>query len=223
MENQFPGNSNTQQPPAAAPAKKKVQKVVTGQVVQRKKPVGRRIKEFFFHGEDTKSVLSHVFHEVLVPAAKDAAYNAGDQALQRKLYGEFRARRGPVVPGGVFGNVTYNAYNRFAGGGVPSTLRPDPRAQVQQQMPLNRGRAQRRDIGELIFGSRAEATEVLDQMIAIIAQFQVVSLSDLWDMIGHTGEFTDEKWGWSDLMGADIQRSGDGYILLLPPLQPLAS
>lgn len=215
MENNFPGNSNTQKAPAA----KKVEKVITGKVIQRKKPVGRRIKEFFFSGEDTKSVLKHTTIDILLPGAKDLVFDFIDQSLEQRFYpgGRHRNRRNAVV-GGIFGNATYNAYNRFSNPGT--TLRPDPRQQ-RPAAPSRRGRVQQSSLDEIILETRAEANDVLDQLITIIDQFEVATVADLWDTLGVTGEFTDEKWGWTNLMGADVQRINEGYLLNLPQPDPI--
>lgn len=55
-----------------------------------------------------------------------------------------------------------------------------------------------------------------------ISKYDSVTLADLGEMLGITGDFTDVKYGWTDLKDADIRRArGGGYILLLPPPEPL--
>jgi len=212
--NEFPGNSRTdkEKSPAKAVPAKKVDKIVTGAVTTRKKPLGKKIKEFIV-GDDSKSVVSYVWQDILVPSAKDMVFDAFTSGVERKMYGEVRSRRGrggmnPMQQ--MFGNATYNAYNRYSASS--STLRPDPR----QAQPNRRGRAQVRDLAELIFDERGDATEVLDAMIAIADQYQSVSIADLWDLLGRTGEPTDENFGWVDLTGTDIYKVPEGYLLDLP-------
>lgn len=214
MENQFPGNSRTdkEKSPAKATPAKKVEKIVTGTVTTRKKPLGKKFKEFIV-GDDSKSVVQYVWHDILVPSARDMVFDAFTSGVERKMYGEVRSRRGRGNPmQQMFGNATYNAYNRYSASS--STLRPNAQAPVAQ--PNRRGRAQVKDLAELIFDSRGDATEVLDAMIAIADQYQAVSISDLWDLLGRTGEPTDENFGWSDLVGTDIYKVPEGYLLDLP-------
>jgi hypothetical protein len=214
MENQFPGNSRTDKeksPAKAAPAKK-VDKIVTGTVTTRKKPLSKKFKEFVV-GDDSKSVLSYVWQDILIPSARDMVFDAFTSGVERKMYGEVRSRRGRGNPmQQMFGNATYNAYNRYSASS--SSLRPDPRQ--AQAAPNRRGRAQVKDLAELIFDSRGDATEVLDAMIAIADQYQAVTISDLWDLLGRTGEPTDENFGWADLVGTDIYKVPEGYLLDLP-------
>lgn len=220
MESEFPSNSNARKAPKAGPTSaKKVEKVVTGEVIQRKKPLGKRFRETF-SGDDNRSVAAYVLFDVLIPAAKDMIADAVSQGIERKLFGEVRSasRRGGYRPGNtLFGNATYNAYNRYSGS-VGSSLRSDPRQAANNRL---RNRAARSNYDEIILATRAEATEVIDSLIAIIAQYDAATVDDLFELVGITGEFTDEKWGWTDLRGADIQRIHEGYLLNLPRPQAL--
>jgi len=216
MENQFPGNSHQdkEKPTAkkAAP-EKKVEKIVTGEVVQRKKPLGKKFKEFIV-GDDSKSVIHWIWGDVLVPGAKDVVYDALTGGLEKRMFGEARGRRrGGIANSAVqqiFGNAAYNPYNRYSASST--SLRQDNRG----GLPNRRGRAQMRDLGEILFTTRAEATEVLDAMIAIIAQYQSVTVADFWELLGKTGEPTDENFGWTELLGADVISTGGVYLLELP-------
>ena len=73
------------------------------------------------------------------------------------------------------------------------------------------------------YNSRGEAEEVLNQMNEIIGTYGVVSVADLCEIVGVTGEFTDNKYGWSDIRDAYGERSKDGYMLKLPRALPISS
>jgi hypothetical protein len=42
------------------------------------------------------------------------------------------------------------------------------------------------------------------------------SISDLYELVGITANFTDNKWGWTDLRSSSVSRARDGYLLNLP-------
>lgn len=217
MESQFPGNSQKGSKPA-----KEVKPVVTGRVIQRKKSLARQFKETFTGDAtmSTRDVAVDVLLNIVVPSLKDLIFDSVSEGVERKLFGEARstARRGRRPAGqGLFGNVSYNAYNRYAQG---STLRPDPR---QGGVPANRGRVPFSAYDEIVFSTRAEANDALDQMYAILSDYEVVSVSDVFEMAQLTGEFTDSNWGWTDLQGADVQKVTEGYVLNLPRPAPIAS
>ena len=44
----------------------------------------------------------------------------------------------------------------------------------------------------------------------------MATIGDLYDLVGMTGDFTDNKWGWDNLSRASTTRVRDGYILVLP-------
>ena len=50
----------------------------------------------------------------------------------------------------------------------------------------------------------------------------MVSVADLNDIIGVTGSYTDNKYGWYDLSSAQITRDKSGYALKLPRVRPLS-
>ena len=72
------------------------------------------------------------------------------------------------------------------------------------------------DFGEIIIPTRPEADAVLEGLFAILEEYDVVSVSDLYEMTGVTSHFTDRKWGWTDLRGSDIHRIREGWLLDLP-------
>lgn len=69
---------------------------------------------------------------------------------------------------------------------------------------------------EVIIETRVEAEHVLDRMVDLLKQYDQVTVSDLCDLVGATAAYTDNKWGWTDLRGADIRRVREGYLLKLP-------
>src|SRR5664279_3084609 len=66
---------------------KKLDRITTGEVIQRKKSLGRKISETFT-GDDINSVWSYVLFEVIIPAAKTMISDAASQGVERMLFGE---------------------------------------------------------------------------------------------------------------------------------------
>ena len=190
---EFPPNSKK----AAAAEEKKIEQVTTTEAIRRKKPLGKRFTETFF-GNDLKSVVNYVVSEVLVPAAKDMAVEAGSQGLERFIFGDTSPRRRNTrnAPQGHIAN------NRMRG---PS--RPTDR-------PTRGRRSGRVEFDEIILQSRSEGQEVLSQMYDILSRYDSVTVSDLYELVGLRASHTDLKWGWTDLHGASVDRLRDGSFLL---------
>jgi hypothetical protein len=88
---------------------------------------------------------------------------------------------------------------------------------------MSRQQRAQHDFSDIILASRADAEDVLDRLRDLINQYEMATVSDLYDLVGLTGEFTDDKWGWYDLRSAAVQAVRGGYLLRLPRTQPLTS
>lgn len=214
MEDAFPSNSHTAKPtqeePATAAKPTRFEKVVTGEVRQRKQPLGKRMAETFLGG-DAKSVANYVLFDVLIPSAKDMFSDAISQGFDRMLYGDSAraGRRGSrSISESRGGHVSYN---RMAQG----ARREDPRPQMSRQARATH------DFDQILLATRAEADEVLERMQDVVDRYQVVSVHDLYELVGETPQFSDAQWGWDSLVGARAVRDGGGYLLDLPKPTPI--
>lgn len=216
---EFPGNSHLGKKEVAqtigseAIDPKKIEKVVTGEVHQRKKPVGKRFLETFFGGT-AKGAATYVVMDVVLPAVKDVIFDAFSTGIERILFGEGRGgnRRTIGRPSGpVSGRNGYVSYNQFSSGP------PGGRREREEPRSLSRKARSNHDFEEIVLGSRAEANAVLERMFDIIEKYDVCSISDLYKLVGIAPQFTDEHWGWKDIHDARPVRAGSaGYVLDLP-------
>lgn len=210
----FPGNSRNRQTPVEKPVKeeKKIERVTSGGVVRRKTPLGTRLKELFVGG-DAQSVWSYVTLDVLVPAAKDAIADAFSQGIERTLFGEARSTSRRGNRGGVNGFVSYN---RMAPGSSAPPWRTEPRGRE-----VSRQARATHDFDDIILETRGEAEKVLDRLIDLISQYGSATVADLYDLTGVDSNYTDNRWGWTDLRGSGIRRIRSGYLLELPRTESL--
>lgn len=208
---EFPGNSRERKTGKGGPDKKeKVEPVVRGEVVRRKKPLGRRFAETFVQG-DARSVWGYVMFDVLLPAAKDAMADAMSQGVEKMLFGEARSASRRT---GRHGAREHISYDRFA----KDRDRPLDRRDVSRERHSRRAR---HDFGEFVLKTRVEAEEVIDRLYDLISKYEAVTVADLYDLVGETSDATDVEWGWTELRGSGIQRVRDGYLLNLPRPEPL--
>ena len=59
-------------------------------------------------------------------------------------------------------------------------------------------------------------------MDELIKEYGQVAVADLYDLVGITGSYTDNKYGWTNLRNAEAIRDRDGYLLRLPKALPLS-
>lgn len=205
----YPTNSHKQKKEEKVEPKKKVEQVTRGEVTRRKKPLGKRMAETFVGG-DTKGVWSYVLLDVLVPAAKDMVSDAVSTGVERMLFGD--NYRGGRRPRGSGRPPSYTSYNRYSPMG--GREREEPRALSR------RGRASH-DFDEIILETRVEAEEVVDRLFDLVSRYEMATVADLYDLVGVSGSYTDDKWGWTDIRGAGVTRVRNGYLLDLPRPEPL--
>ena len=74
---------------------------------------------------------------------------------------------------------------------------------------------------DISFDTRADAEEVLDALDGILARYKVIRVADLYDAVGATGSYTDNRYGWMSTRHFNITRRGNRYYLDLPKAQPL--
>jgi hypothetical protein len=74
---------------------------------------------------------------------------------------------------------------------------------------------------EVIVGSLREAEEVINELSRIIELYNSATVADLYDLVDISGKFTDQKWGWTDMSIAAVNRVKEGYLLILPKLESL--
>jgi hypothetical protein len=209
----FPSNSKST-PSRPAQPEKVVEQVVVSEAATRKKSLGRRLREIFIGG-DSKSVVNYIVADVLVPQAKDMIVEALSTGFERMIYGE--GPRSPRRPGGYRPNVGPGPtnYTRYADRGN----NPIGSHRVADRQPSASLRTQ--SIDDILLATRVEADAVLERMFDILENYDAVSVADLHGLVGWTSTHTDQKWGWTELHGADVRRVRDGYILILPKTVPL--
>ena len=210
----FPGNAHNQSEDPRIPKetpKKDIQKVVSGDVVQRKTPLGRRFKNLFFGGE-FKGAIKYISNDVLLPALRNMLVDTTTKGVERVVYGESYSRRRPEI------GRPRVSYDRLSS---PVDRYSRSRAMLPDQPPHSVRR--RQDVGEIILVSRDEAEIVVERLSDIIDKYEVVSIADLHDLVGLPTTYVDNKWGWSSIKGVDIRQIREGYLLDLPPVEPLES
>jgi hypothetical protein len=210
-ESAFPGNSNKGK--VDPQAKPKFEPVIQGEVVQKKKPIGRKFKELFFGG-DFKDAGRYIVGDVLLPSARDMVFNAGARGLERLIYG---LKIGQAPRGMITGPRTQ--YGGFIN-------RADPRSamlphQPPHQAPQILGVRQRHDAGEFLVGSQEEAVTIVDNILAAIDQYGLVTVMDICDMLGLASGHVDNKWGWASPVGIGYRQTRNGFVVELPPADPI--
>ena len=189
---------------AGAEERQKFDKITKGAVVTKKKSEINKLKDIFV-SEDIKSVKSYILMDVLVPAIKDAIEDIVTNGIRMILRGDTSARRSSSAAS----KISYRDY-------YDGDRRNNDRFRNETR-PVTKY-----SYDDIILESKGDAEAVLERMGEIIDIYGMVRVADLYDIVGVTGDYTDNKYGWTNISGAKPVRIRDGrYMLDLPRALPI--
>lgn len=178
---------------------KRVEKVISGEARPKKKSMFKDV----LITEDVGNVKSYIWAEVLIPAIKKAVSDVITNGIDMLLYGE----TGRNKKSSNASKVSYRSYYE----------KDNDRRRKYDVLPARTGYS----YDEIILDNRVEADDVLLRMDELVGTYGLVSVADLYDLVGITGNYTDNKYGWTDIRNATVVRVRDGYLLKLPKALPL--
>lgn len=204
MDEQYKPNSNKykkeQIEENQVETKKKVEKVVTTTAVKRKNGI-RKFADSFI-SEDAANVKSYVVSEVLIPALKKAISDIVTDGIDMILYGSSGKSRQNST------KTSYISYRNYS----------DPRDKKYSYREPSRSMNAGYSYDDIILSTRSEAEEVILAMSELVETYGVASIADLYDLVGVSGNFTDNKYGWTkaNIRNAEVVHTRDGYLLKFP-------
>ena len=178
--------------------KKKVDKVVSGNVKTKKKSGLTKLADNIF-AEDRDKVKNYILMDILLPTISDGIVDILKKSIDA-IFGRESSKSGTKAS-----RISYRSYYDDS----------------KDSRDRDRSRT-RYEYDDIIFNSRGEAEEVLERMDELIETYGNASVADFYDLVGVTGKYTDNKYGWKDIHTAKVVRvSGDGYMIKLPMVTPL--
>jgi hypothetical protein len=205
----YQSNSKNKKELAEVVPDKKIEKVVKGDVVVHKKSLGRRFKDIFIEA-DLRSVTRYIASEVLIPAFRNMVVDGASKGVERMMYGDTAVRRRNY--GHLGSRITYNnPINRGYRNAPPSRA---PMGVV--------GASSRASHDDFVLESREEADLVIERMSDILDTYEVVSVADLNELVGFQSSHVDNKWGWFHLGNVHVRQIREGYLIDLPPAEPIS-
>lgn len=184
---------------AAEETKKKMEKAVSGPVTIKKKSAATKFANVFI-SEDIQDVKSFIVSDLLIPSAKKLLSDTIDRLLWGKGGRDSRRSVGEKI-----------SYRSFY-----DDRRDDRRSTRDDARPINRF-----DYDNIVIVDRGDAEAVLYRLEEALDRYKIVSVGDLYDLLGETAPYTAEHYGWISLRGARIKPVRGGYLLDLPPASPI--
>lgn len=167
-------------------------------VVSTKKSLGKKFTETFIE-EDVADVKEYFFFDVLIPGIKNTILDCmemiffGGGGSRRSSSGRRSSRSDD--------HYSYSARYKYKSAEKKSSRRDDD----EDDRNL--------DYRDIILLNRDDAIDVVDQMRGRIHEYGSASIADLFDLIGKTGKYTDNNWGWTREADIDYSRVSRGYLI----------
>lgn len=182
---------------------KKIEKVVTGKVITKKKSGLQKLASSII-SDDITDIKTYVMRDIIIPSVKDGI----EDLVHMLLRGESSGKK-PLGS-----RINYSSI--FVGSGGSSISNRKNRD--AQSSGLKSGF----EYDDVVFANRGDAESVLYAMEDIIDQFGEVSVGDFYDMAEvSTTNYMVNKYGWKDLRGAVVGHVRGGYIIKFPKPMPL--
>ena len=184
---------------------KVIKPVVKNQVTEKNRSAISKFRKILIGGSLSETI-AYLRKDVLVPKLQETIVEAVDKGTDMLVYGEDAPVRSRKQNKGIgmFEKVSYHS----------SSATPKRRA-------IENASKKTRDFRDLVFETKEDAQNVLDSMLELIDQYEEVSINDLYDLVNRSGNFTDNKYGWTNLSSAKIVRTrvdgAIGWVLDLPP------
>lgn len=197
----YGANSQKSKAPAPAEEPRVVGPVISGTAVERKEPLRKKFLQAYA-GDSAQSVGQYLLMDVIVPGTKNIIADLVTQGINRLLYGGAR----PVQQGGRGG---FSYARQFNGGN-------NQQQGQQQSSPVVRQVQQQQGFGEIVLQTRPDAELVIDSLRELIEVYGNAKVANLYSLVGMTGNFTNQSYGWTNLSRAGVIQIREGYLLDLP-------
>ena len=191
---------------AATEERKKVEKVTSGVVKVKKKSETRKFLDNLM-GDQVQDIKSSIKNDYIIPAIRNTIWDVFTNTLDMILFGGSgggRSRRRSTSD-----KISYRSFY-------------DDRRSDSRRYDDRRDRSRSGfDYDELVLETRGEAQAVLNAMDNMMDEYKIVSVADMYDLIGETCPYTAYKYGWTNIRNAEIVRVHDGYIIRMPKAMPI--
>lgn len=189
----FPSNSLVQKPEES---RKEIRQVTTGKVYEKKPGIGKKMADTFL-GDDVENVKSYLIMDVVVPAIKDTIVDMVCSGVEM-IFGVGRRGGRSFRSYTNYSNISYKERDR-------------------ERRDRRRERTRDYDEREIVVETRQEAEDVIFQLAELCEQYGMARVADLYELVGKTGDFQSQKWGWESVAQARAVRvRGGGYLIDLP-------
>lgn len=162
--------------------------------------------------EDISDMKGYLIEEFVIPAVQDLLadltaniFDLAQDIIETAIYGEEKGkgRRKRNAKKGSFTDYARVSYESNKG-------------RRKERKSFSRKDRGVHNFENLLFDSRSEALDVLDNLSELIQTYEIASVADLYQLSNVDSNPTDNNYGWEDLSRASVKHTRDGWIIVLP-------
>lgn len=197
----YGANSQKSKSPEPVEQPRVVGPIIKGEAIERKEPLRKKFLQAYA-GDSAQSVGQYLLMDVIVPGTKNIISDLVTQGINRLLYGASR-------PAQSSGSIVGGSYRKFFNGSTNSNQQGQNSQVVHQAQATHQ-------FGEIILKNRSDAELVIDSLRELIETYGNAKVANLYSLVGITGDFTNQSYGWTNLSRAGVIPIREGYLLDLP-------
>ena len=169
-----------------------------------------------FKTEDWPSIKEYIWKDVISPNIKRSIDEIVTNTTKMILYKGNPPRNMPY-------GTSKIQYGSFFGNGAPnfSSAPQSSNSKDKNQTVNDKFKMSVYSYDNIVIPTKGEAEAVLVKLEELIEVYGKATVSDLYDAVGISGNYTDRNYGWTNLASADTERAYGGYMLVLPKAKPL--
>lgn len=191
LEKKFPSNSYSKE----EPEQKEIKQVTTAKV--RKQNALQRLGKAIVE-DSIENAKERAFGDIIVPGFKTLIFDTFTEILSIMLFNESGGAYRPRTGAPKRGDRT--SYRSYYDKGVKKYETHD--------IPF--------DPDTIIVSTLSEAHQVLDELANIISTYGQASVAEYYDIVGISSNWTDNRYGWTNIHSASIKPVRDGFELIMP-------
>lgn len=177
--------------------KKRVEKIISGSANIKKRSEVRKFADVFLPSDMSK-VKDSIFLDIIMPSLKKVLLDG----FRTLLYGNNTSDSNSGIPAS---RVQYTNYSNRTNYTNPN------RTPVRSAYNYD----------DIELDNRGDAELVIMQLEDTISEYGFAKVSDLYDLVGITCNYTDYDYGWDDLRRAYIDPVGSKFRIRLPRAKPI--
>jgi hypothetical protein len=198
--------------------RKKLDPIVKGPVVKQKPNFFDKFKTSFL-GEGG-NIGEFVVYDILVPAFRSTISDMGFGLIEM-FFGSGRNQGRGRDYGGYGSRIVRDRGRSYIDYKSSSDRDRGRSSRDDSHRDLERTDRARHNFGNVVFTNRGEAEEVLSRLVDLIEEYDEATVAAFYELSGIESEYTDDRYGWTNLRDAYTDRVRNGYIIVFPQTRPL--